>query len=387
MMSRGPDQNDDPEARREMKMKTAALFEYGGDWEIDELTLDDPKAGEVLVRLAASGLCHSDEHVRVGDLPMEALPAIGGHEGAGVVEAVGPEVHSGAEGDHVVLSWIPSCGRCKWCASGRTNLCVLGAGVQVGLQQDGTSRHHVRGQDARLMCMLGTFSPHTVVSENSVIKIDDDIPLDKAALVGCGVTTGFGTAVYGAEVGAGDTVVVLGIGGVGANAVQGARLAGADRIIAIDPSPFNREQAGKFGATHMFASAEEALEPIAEMTAGELANAALITVDVTTGKVIGQAASLVGKGGIVAITSLSTMTDTEVEMSIFELIVYEKQIRGCLFGHANPRADIPKLLSMYRHGSLMLDELVTRTYTLEQINEGYEDMRSHRNIRGLVLYE
>jgi NDMA-dependent alcohol dehydrogenase len=370
-----------------MKTQTAALFEYGGEWEIDELTLDDPKAGEVLVRLAASGLCHSDEHVRIGDLPMEALPAIGGHEGAGIVEAVGPEVHSVAEGDHVVLSWIPSCGRCKWCASGRTNLCVLGAGVQVGLQQDGTSRHHVRGQDARLMCMLGTFAPHTVVNENSVIKIDDDIPLDKAALVGCGVTTGFGTAVYGAEVAAGDTVVVLGIGGVGANAVQGARLAGAERIIAIDPSPFNREQAGKFGATHMFASAEEALEPITEMTAGELANAALITVDVTTGKVIGQAASLVGKGGKVAITSLSKMTDTEVEMSIFELIVYEKQIRGCLFGHANPRADIPKLLSLYRSGSLMLDELVTRTYTLEQINEGYEDMRTHRNIRGLVLYE
>ena len=370
-----------------METQAAVLWEYGGDWEIDELTLDDPREGEVLVRLAASGLCHSDEHVRVGDLPMEALPAIGGHEGAGVIERVGPGVTSVAEGDHVVLSFVPACGRCHWCAIGRENLCDLGAGIQVGLQQDGTSRHHVRGQDARLMCMLGTFAPVTVVHEYSVVKIDEDIPLDKAALVGCGVTTGFGTAVYGAEVSAGDTVVVFGIGGVGANAVQGARIAGATRIIAIDPSPFNREQAGRFGATHMFATAVEALEPIADMTRGMMANAALVTVDVTTPKVVGDAVSVVGKLGKVALTSLPPMTAVGADVSLFEVIAYEKQIRGCLFGHANPRADIPKLLSLYRDGVLMIDELVSRTYTLDQINDGYEDMRTHRNIRGVVQYD
>jgi NDMA-dependent alcohol dehydrogenase len=370
-----------------MQTQAAVLWEYGGDWEIDELTLDDPREGEVLVRLAASGLCHSDEHLRIGDLPMEALPTIGGHEGAGVVEAVGSGVRGVAEGDHVVLSFVPACGRCHWCAIGRENLCDKGIGIQVGLQQDGTSRHHVRGQDARLMCMLGTFSSHTVVHEDSVVKIDQDIPLDKAALVGCGVTTGFGTAVYGAEVQPGDTVVVLGIGGVGANAVQGARIAGATRIIAIDPSPFNREQAGKFGATHMFASAEEALEPIADMTAGTMAASALVTVDVTTGKVLADAISLVGKGGKVAVTALAPMEPIKMDMPIFEVIAWEKRIIGCLFGHANPRSDIPKLLSMYRDGKVMLDELVTRTYTLEQVNDGYEDMRTHRNIRGLILYE
>jgi NDMA-dependent alcohol dehydrogenase len=370
-----------------METQAAVLWEYGGDWEIDELTLDEPRQGEVLIRLAASGLCHSDEHVRIGDLPMEALPAIGGHEGAGIVEQVGPGVTTVAEGDHVVLSFVPSCGRCHWCSIGRQNLCDLGAGIQVGLQQDGTSRHHVRGQDARLMCMLGTFAPVTVVNENSVVKIDDDLPLDKAALVGCGVTTGFGTAVYGAEVSAGDTVVVFGIGGVGANAVQGARIAGATRIIAIDPSPFNREQAGKFGATHMYATSEEALEPISDMTHGMMANSALVTIDVTTPKVVGDAVSVVGKTGKVALTSLPPMTAVGADVSLFELIAYEKQIIGCLFGHANPRADIPKLLSLYRDGSLMLDELVTRTYTLDQINDGYEDMRTHRNIRGLILYE
>jgi NDMA-dependent alcohol dehydrogenase len=370
-----------------VKTEAAVLWEYGDDWKIEELTLDDPGPGEVLVGLAASGLCHSDEHLRIGDLPLEALPAIGGHEGAGVVEAVGPGVRNVAEGDHVVLSFVPACGRCHWCAIGRENLCEQGAGIQVGLQLDGTSRHHVRDQDARLMCMLGTFSSHTVVREDSVVKIGEDIPLDKAALVGCGVTTGFGTAVYGAEVGAGETVVVMGVGGVGANAIQGARLAGATRIIAIDPAPFNREQAGKFGATHMFASAGEALEPITDMTGGEMASAALVTVDVTTGKVIGDALSLVGKGGKVALTALAPMDATDVQMPIFEVIAYEKRIIGCLFGHSNPRSDIPKMLSLYRDGKLLLDELVTRTYTLDQINEGYEDMRSHRNIRGLILYE
>jgi len=370
-----------------MQTQAAVLWDYGRDWEIDELTLDDPQEGEVLVRLAASGLCHSDEHLRIGDLPMQALPAIGGHEGAGVVEAVGPGVRGVEEGDHVVLSFVPACGRCQSCANGRENLCDEGAGLQVGLQHDGSSRHHVRGQDARLMCMLGTFSPYTVIHENSVVKIDPDIPLDKAALVGCGVTTGFGTAVYGAEVRAGDTVVVMGVGGVGANAVQGARIAGAARIIAIDPAPFNREQAGKFGATHMYASAEEALEPIKEMTRGAMANATLVTVDLTTAKVIADAVSLVGKGGKVALTALAPWDATEVEFPIFELIAYEKRIIGCLFGHSNPRADIPKMLSLYRDGKLMLDELVTRTYTLDQINEGYEAMRTHKNIRGVVMYD
>jgi S-(hydroxymethyl)glutathione dehydrogenase/alcohol dehydrogenase len=370
-----------------MKTQAAVLWEYGRDWELEELTLDDPRSGEVLVRLTASGLCHSDEHVRIGDLPMQELPAIGGHEGAGIVERVGPDVRAIAEGDHVVLSFIPACGRCHWCAIGRENLCDQGAGAQVGLQRDGSSRHHVGGRDARLMCMLGTFSTHTVVNEDSVVKIDDDIPLDKAALVGCGVTTGWGTAVYGAKVGAGDTVAVLGIGGVGANAVQGARMAGATRIVAIDPSPFNREQAQRFGATHTFASAEEAGEPLAEMTRGALASSALVTVDVTTAEVVAEAISLVGKAGKVVLTALAPVTADHADMPLFEVIAWEKQIIGCLFGHASPRADIPRLLSLYRDGELMLDELVTRTYTLAQINDGYEDMRAHRNIRGLIRYD
>jgi len=369
-----------------VKTTAAVLWDYGEDWKIEELELDEPREGEVLVRLAASGLCHSDEHVRVGDLPLKALPGIGGHEGAGVVERTGPGVTKVREGDHVVLSFIPACGACTWCAAGHQNLCDQGAELTVGLQTDGTARHHVRGQDARLMCLLGTFSPYTVCGESSAVRIDDDIPLDKAALVGCGVTTGWGTAVYGAQVKAGDTVVVLGIGGVGANALQGARIAGATRIIAIDPGGFNREQAVRFGATHTFASATEAQAVIADLTRGRMADSALITVDVATSTIIADAMSLVGKLGVVALTSLAPVTARQVELPLFELTAFEKRIVGCLFGHANPRADIPKLLDLYRQGELILDDLVTRTYTLEQVNQGYADMRAHRNIRGLIRY-
>jgi NDMA-dependent alcohol dehydrogenase len=369
-----------------VKTQAAVLWEYGQDWQIEELELDDPREGEVMVRLAASGLCHSDEHVRVGDLPLEDLPAIGGHEGAGVVEKVGPNVTSVGEGDHIVLSYIPACGRCPSCAQGHQNLCDEGAGLAVGLQRDGTARHHVRGRDARLMCMLGTFSPYTVCRETSVVKIKEDIPLDKAALVGCGVTTGWGTAVYAADVSPGDTVVVMGIGGVGANAVQGARIAGATQILAVDPSPFNREQAKRFGATHTFASAEDARAALPDLTRGRMANSALITVDVATGAIVGEAISLVGKLGTVALAALARITDDQVTMPMFEVTAFQKRIVGSLFGNANPRFDIPKLLDLYRDGDLLLDELVTRTYSLEQVNEGYEDMRAHRNVRGMIRY-
>jgi NDMA-dependent alcohol dehydrogenase len=370
-----------------VRTEAAVLWEYGQDWQIEELELDDPQEGEVLVRLAASGLCHSDEHVRIGDLPLEALPGIGGHEGAGVVERVGRNVTKVREGDHVVLSFIPACGACAWCAAGHQNLCDEGANLTVGLQRDGTSRHHVRGQDARLMCLIGTFSPYTVCSENSAIRIDDDLPLDKAALVGCGVTTGWGTAVYAAGVSAGDTVVVLGIGGVGANALQGAKMAGAARVIAIDPAPFNREQAKRFGATHTFASAAEALVPIQDMTRGLMANSALITVGVTTPTILAEALSLVGKLGVVVLTSLGAVTANQVELGLFELTAWEKRVVGALFGHASPRRDVPKLLDLYRRGQLILDDLVTRTYPLAEINDGYQAMREHQNIRGLITYD
>jgi NDMA-dependent alcohol dehydrogenase len=369
-----------------MKTQAAVLWGLGEKWSVEEVDLDPPKEQEVLVRLTASGLCHSDAHLVTGDVPIP-FPVVGGHEGAGIVEEVGPGVVGIAPGDHIVLAFIPSCGQCHWCATGHSNLCDLGAGIILGPQLDGTYRFHARGADLGQMCMLGTFSPYTVVPAASVVKIDDDIPLEVAALVGCGVTTGYGAAVYTAEVRAGDTVVVMGAGGIGMNAVQGARIAGAERIVVVDPVAFKREQSLLFGATHTAADTDEAWNVVSELTRGRMADAAIITTDVAESAYVAQALSLVGKRGRVVATAIAHPTDTTVDMSLFELTLYEKQLRGCVFGSANPQADIPRLLSLYRTGLLKLDELVTQTYTLNGINDGYQDMFDGRNLRGVIHHD
>lgn len=369
-----------------MKTQAAVNWGVGQGWKIEDLELDDPQQNEVLVKLAASGLCHSDEHILTGEMPVPGYPYIGGHEGAGVIEKVGPGVQNVKVGDHVVLSFIPACGRCKMCSTGHQNLCDLGAGILEGTQISGGSRHHVNGQDARLMCVLGTFSPYTVVNEASVVKIDDDIPLEVAALVGCGVTTGWGSSVYAAAVEPGDTVVIIGAGGIGTNAVQGARLAGAKNIIAVDPVEFKREQSQNFGATHTAASMAEAFPLVQELTRGVMADKAILTVGVVEGAMIMEMMALVTKGGTGVVTGLGSAMDVNVTMSLFDLTLSQKRLQGALFGSANPRADIPKLLSLYQAGQVKLDELVTRTYTLDQINEGYQDMRDGKNIRGVLVY-
>ena len=373
-----------------MKTKAAVLWGADQDWQVEEVELGDPVAAEVQVQLAASGLCHSDEHVRVGDIPMVepgAFPFIGGHEGAGIVTKVGKGVTSLKEGDHVVLGFIPSCGRCPSCARGHQNLCDLGATLLTGQAiADGTNRIQVRGQNASPMCLLGTFSPYVTVHEASAIKILDDIPLDKAALVGCGVTTGWGSSVYAADVQAGDTVVVVGVGGIGANAVQGARAAGARHIVAIDPVAMKREMAMKLGATHAYASIEEATAPLTDLTWGAMAEKAIICVGRIRGEDIAGTLSLVGKGGTAVVTGMGSMTDIDVSLSLFELTLMQKRLQGAIFGSGNPRYDIPHLLRLYMEGQLMLDELITTRYPLEEINQGYADMNAGKNIRGLVEY-
>lgn len=373
-----------------MKTKAAVLWGAKQDWQVEEVELGDPVAGEVQVRLAASGLCHSDEHNRVGDIPMVlpgAFPFIGGHEGAGIVTKVGPGVSGVAEGDHIVLGFIPSCGRCPSCATGHQNLCDLGAGLLTGKAiADGTNRIQVGGQNATPMCLLGTFSPYVTVHESAAIKIPDDVPLDKAALVGCGVTTGWGSSVYAADVHAGETVAVIGVGGIGMNAVQGARMAGAKNVIAIDPVEWKREKAREFGATHAFASMAEAVQPLAELTWGRMAHKAIIAVGRIGGANIAEMMALVGKGGTGVVTAMGSMLDTEVNLSLFELTLLEKRLQGAIFGSGNPRFDIPNLLQLYMAGQLKLDELITTTYRLEDINEGYADMNAGKNIRGVIRY-
>jgi NDMA-dependent alcohol dehydrogenase len=369
-----------------VKTKAAVLWEVNTPWSIEEVELDPPGPGEVLVKIAASGMCHSDEHLVTGDLPF-ALPIIGGHEGAGVVQEVGEGVSWLSPGDHVVFGFIPSCGRCPSCSTGHQNLCDLGALLGLGRQVDGTSRHHAKGQDLGLMCMLGTFAHHTVVNEASCIKIDNDVPLDRACLLGCGVVTGWGSSVYAAEVKPGDTVAVVGVGGIGANAIQGAKLAGAKRVIAIDPVEFKREKAMEFGATHTFASLEEALPGIQELTWGTMANKVIMTMGVGSGEVIGQAMAIASKRGRVVVTNIHPALEYSASMSLLDLTLMEKQLVGSLFGSGNPRADIPKLVGLYREGQLDLDGLVTNEYPLEGVNDGYDAMRAGTNIRGVLKYD
>ena len=252
-----------------MQTEAAILWEQRTDWIVEPIELDPPKVGEVLVKLAASGMCHSDEHMVTGDLP-GALPIIGGHEGAGIVEEVGPGVTELAPGDHVVFGFIPACGKCPPCSTGHSNLCDVGGTLMAGRQIDGTARHHARGKDLAIMVCLGTFGKYTVVNQASCVKILDDIPLDKACLVGCGVTTGWGSFVYAADVRPGDNVAVIGVGGIGASALQGARLAGAERIFAIDPVELKRTLAPRFGATHTAASIDDAFALVREETWGRM---------------------------------------------------------------------------------------------------------------------
>ncbi|MGH9169649.1 MAG: NDMA-dependent alcohol dehydrogenase [Acidimicrobiales bacterium] len=370
-----------------MQARAAVLWGLNEEWKVTDVQLDDPEPGEVLVRMSAAGLCHSDEHIVTGDIPM-ALPAVGGHEGAGVVESVGEHVTSLQPGDHVVMSFIPSCGRCRPCVSGSQNLCDLGAHLMLGTPiANGRHRMFADGQGLAPMSLVGCFASHQVLHESSLIKIDPEIPLDKAALVSCGVATGWGSAVNTARVGAGDVVVVVGVGGIGANAVQGARMAGARWIVAVDPVEFKHELAKRFGATHVAKDVYAAYALVNEMTRGEMADSAIITTGVATGDLLAPVMSLVKKGGTVVVTAIAPFSQSEVSLSLFELTLWQKEIRGSLFGGGNPRADIPRILTLYGDGSLLLDELITKTYSLDDINEGYSDMRAGRNVRGVVVFD
>ena len=381
-----------------MKCSAGVIRGVGQKWSVEEIEVDAPKSGEVLVRWTHAGLCHSDEHLVTGDFvpPPEMMelmgidsifPMVGGHEGAGIVAEVGPGVTSVRVGDHVSASFVPSCGTCRYCSRGQQNLCDQGAGTFMpGMITDGTSRHRTEAGELRLIAKLGTFSEYSCVAESQVIKVDDDLPLDVVALVSCGVATGWGSATKRADVRPGETVVVVGIGGIGINAVQGAAMAGAKRVIAVDPIEFKREKAMEMGATHTFASMEEAFPQVAEMTIGQMADKVIMTPGVLYGDLMKLGTGLAGKGGTIVVTAIAPMSQTESAVNLFELAMWQKEIKGTIFGSLNPRADIPNLLSMYQAGTLKLDELITNTYTLDDINVGYQAMRNGENIRGVIVH-
>ncbi len=369
-----------------MKSTAAVLTGINKPWEIMEVDVAEPRDNEILIRYVAAGLCHSDMHLMTGDLPVE-LPYIGGHEGAGIVEKVGPGVSRVRQGDHVVCAFIPSCGHCRFCANGMQSICDLGATILEGCLPDGSYPFTIDGQNAGAMCMLGTFSQYATISETSAVKVDDDLPLEVAVLCGCGVPTGYGSAVNTGNTQVGDTVVVYGIGGIGANAVQGAALAGATNIIAVDPLANKREFGQEMGATHAVAPGGESIELAKELTEGVGADVAIVTVDVVAEPVVQEAIQAIRKGGIVVLTGLSHPESMTVHWSGTDMTLFRKQIRGSLFGDCNPTQDIKKMLALYRSGKLKLDELVTKQYTLAEINDGYADLEAGKNIRGVILHE
>lgn len=371
-----------------MKTKGAILWGIDQPWSVEEIEIGDPVAGEVQIRMETAGMCHSDHHIVTGATPMPSFPVMGGHEGAGVITKLGTGVPSDLQvGDHVILSFIPACGRCPACVSGNMALCDLGAGLLLGQAiSDGTYRIQARGENVIPMCLLGTFSPYMTVHHTSVVKIDPSIPFEVACLVGCGVPTGFGSSTHVANVMPGETVVIAGIGGVGMSALQGAVLSGASKVVAIDPNLWKREQAQKFGATHTYASMAEAIMPLMDATEGRMAEKVILTMGEMHGDYIEEGLILTAKAGTLVVTSMGRMDAGEVKMNSFLLSMLQKTVKGCIFGGGNARQDAPRLLSLYKSGQLNLDDMVTRTYSLEEINQGYQDMLDGKNIRGIIKY-
>jgi NDMA-dependent alcohol dehydrogenase len=374
-----------------MHTRGAVVRQAPGKYEVVDLEIDDPQDNEIQVKLVASGMCHSDDHIATGDIPVGKYPFAGGHEGAGIVTKAGRNAKGLKEGDHVVFSFLPSCGHCRWCAQGMQNLCDLGAGLLSGSRWADPNDFRVKmadtGEAVGQMCGISTFLQTTTASADSAVKVPDDIPLEVACLVGCGVGTGWGSAVNSAAVQPGHTTIVMGIGGIGINAVQGAAHAGASNIIAVDPIAFKREKAQEFGATHAVESMEEATELAKQFTNGQGADSAIVTVGVIKGEHVGQAMASIRKAGTVVVTGLGDITDVGVPISLADVTLFQKRLQGALFGASNPNWDILRQLQLYREGVLKLDELVTKTYTLDEVAQGYQDMHDGKNIRGVIKYD
>ncbi|MFQ5855551.1 MAG: Zn-dependent alcohol dehydrogenase [Anaerolineae bacterium] len=369
-----------------MKTRAAVSYEPGEPLVVENLEIDEPRAGEVRVKMAAVGLCHSDYHVMAGDRPVGMRPMVLGHEGAGVVDAVGPGVTRIKPGDHVVLMFIPSCGKCHWCLSGMTHSCVLSANIAKGPQLDGTYRlRNTEGQDVGQFCMIGAFSEYAVVNQDSVCVIDKSNPLEVACLLGCGVVGGFGAAVNRAKVTPGSSVLVIGVGGVGMNVIQGARVAGATTIIAADIVDQKLAWAKTFGATHTINSDKaDVVTEVMEITDGTGVDFAFEAI--SSPATVGQAFAATAKMGVVVVIGLTPAAVESLPISPLNLVLSQKTLMGTLYGTSNAPVEIPKLLHLYKHGQIKLDELITQTYTLDEINQGYADMLAGKNIRGVLTF-
>ncbi|MFC3228853.1 S-(hydroxymethyl)glutathione dehydrogenase/class III alcohol dehydrogenase [Marinibaculum pumilum] len=368
-----------------MKTRAAIATAAGKPLEIHEVELEGPREGEVLVEIKATGICHTDAFTLSGDDPEGLFPAILGHEGAGVVVDVGPGVTTLAPGDHVIPLYTPECRQCEFCTSGKTNLCgAIRATQGKGVMPDGTSRFSI-GRD-KLFHYMGTstFANHTVLPEIALAKIRKDAPFDKVCYIGCGVTTGIGAVIWTAKVEPGATVAVFGLGGIGLNVIQGARMAGATRIIGIDLNPARKPLAEKFGMTDFIdaSKTDDVVGTIVEMTRGGVDYSFECIGNV---KVMRQALECCHKGWGESIIIGVAGAGQEIATRPFQLVT-GRVWRGTAFGGARGRTDVPKIVDWYMDGRINIDDLITHTMPLEEINTAFDLMHEGKSIRSVVTY-
>jgi NDMA-dependent alcohol dehydrogenase len=365
-------------------MRAAVLFAPNEELEVTDVDLAAPGSKEVRVSLAASGVCASDWHTMTGAIP-SPTPSVLGHEGAGVVVEVGDQVTSVKPGDHVVLSWVPSCGHCRYCESGRPNLCSVAApSLLAGTLVSGARRLSYQGQPLYHYSFLSTFAEAVVVDEACCVPVRDDVPLSVAALVGCAVMTGYGAVVNRAQVEPGSTVVVFGAGGVGLSAVMAARLSGAQHIVAVDPVASKRDLATEVGATHVVDPRQaDAGSLIANLTKGDGADVAIESAGRT--ELVAEAFAATRRGGTIVCVGIPS-ADATIVLPGPAMVRHEKIVTGSLYGSCRAQTDMPRILDLYAEGRLPLDRLVSRTYELEDINQAFEDMVAGKLARGVVTF-
>ncbi len=368
-----------------IKTKAAVAWKAGAPLTIEDVMLDAPKFGEVVVEIKATGLCHTDLYTLSGADPEGLFPAILGHEGAGVVVEVGPGVKDLKVGDHVIPLYTPECRQCKSCLSQKTNLCTAIRATQgKGVMPDGTSRFSIDGQPIHHYMGTSTFANHIVVPEIALAKIRNDAPFDKVCYIGCGVTTGLGAVLFTANVEAGANVVVFGLGGIGLNVIQGAKMVGADKIIGVDLNPGREEMARKFGMTHFVNpnEVENVVDHIIQLTDGG-ADYSFECVGNTD--VMRQALECCHRGWGQSIIIGVAEAGKEISTRPFQLVT-GRVWKGSAFGGARGRTDVPKIVDWYMDGKINIDDLITHHLRLDQINEGFEMMKRGESIRSVVMF-
>lgn len=365
-----------------MKIKAAVIDQPGDAWQVRDIELieDDIRPDEVLVKMQAAGLCHTDEHIREGELPAR-YPFVGGHEGSAVAVKVGSEVRGIKPGDHLVLTFRPSCGVCQFCSNGRSHLCEKIQNIQQG---DDNPRFVEGAQRLNAQSLLGTFAQYSVVPATSCVVIPKNIPFDVAALLGCAVPTGYGAAVHAAQITPGDHCIIAGAGGVGMNAVQGAKVAGAASVSVVDLSEHKLQVAKEFGADATFTTLKAAKEYVASVHGIDGVDAVILTVPVS--QLVDDALDVLKAGGRLVLPALGDPARFRLDLPINRIVMNDITIRGTVMGSSGLRRDIPRIVALYQQGKYKLDELITHRFALEDITTGYAQLHSGDIVRGVIDY-